>query len=343
MMGLRLDAACPCRHQRARARDLPQRVLRRPVRHRRTRQRGAAVAQRPPRRAAPPLPGGRQDYLAAERQARAPGSSMLGFYHSHPDHPAVPSQYDLDHAWPTFLCHRVGEARRAGGVARLAARTTCATTARSSTKKPSSVVDSRTMPVTIHIPTPLRAFTDKNDAVEVSGATVGEALQHLTTARRPAPAPLHAGRQAAQLRQRLRQRRGHPLPAEGTDADQGDGDTVSIIPSVAGGQGDATATLPALDSEEIRRYSRHLILREVGMEGQQKLKAAKVLCIGAGGLGSPVAMYLAAAGRRHHRHRRLRHRRRQQPAAPDPARHRPTSAARSWRRPRTCCTASTRT
>ncbi|MGE0362723.1 MAG: molybdopterin-synthase adenylyltransferase MoeB [Vicinamibacterales bacterium] len=46
----------------------------------------------------------------------------------------------------------------------------------------------------------------------------------------------------------------------------------------------------------MKRYSRHLILSEVGMEGQQKLKAAKVLCIGAGGLGSPVAMYLAAAG-----------------------------------------------
>jgi molybdopterin/thiamine biosynthesis adenylyltransferase/rhodanese-related sulfurtransferase len=51
-----------------------------------------------------------------------------------------------------------------------------------------------------------------------------------------------------------------------------------------------------LDNDEIKRYSRHLILPEVGMEGQKKLKAAKVLCIGAGGLGSPIAMYLAAAG-----------------------------------------------
>ena len=47
---------------------------------------------------------------------------------------------------------------------------------------------------------------------------------------------------------------------------------------------------------EIKRYSRHLILPEVGVDGQRKLKAAKVLCIGAGGLGSPVALYLAAAG-----------------------------------------------
>ena len=51
-----------------------------------------------------------------------------------------------------------------------------------------------------------------------------------------------------------------------------------------------------LTNEEIRRYSRHLILPEVGMAGQKKIRNASVLCIGAGGLGSPIAMYLAAAG-----------------------------------------------
>ena len=51
-----------------------------------------------------------------------------------------------------------------------------------------------------------------------------------------------------------------------------------------------------LDLDEVRRYSRHLIMPEVAMEGQERLKASKVLCIGAGGLGSPVIMYLAAAG-----------------------------------------------
>jgi sulfur-carrier protein adenylyltransferase/sulfurtransferase len=51
-----------------------------------------------------------------------------------------------------------------------------------------------------------------------------------------------------------------------------------------------------LSNDEILRYSRHLIMPEVGMEGQQKLKAARVLCIGAGGLGSPLALYLGAAG-----------------------------------------------
>jgi len=54
--------------------------------------------------------------------------------------------------------------------------------------------------------------------------------------------------------------------------------------------------LPELTTDDLGRYSRHLILPEVGMEGQQKLKAAQVLCVGTGGLGSPLALYLAAAG-----------------------------------------------
>jgi len=57
-----------------------------------------------------------------------------------------------------------------------------------------------------------------------------------------------------------------------------------------------TTPLPELTTDDLARYSRHLILPEVGMEGQQKLKAAKVLCVGTGGLGSPLLLYLAAAG-----------------------------------------------
>jgi adenylyltransferase/sulfurtransferase len=55
-------------------------------------------------------------------------------------------------------------------------------------------------------------------------------------------------------------------------------------------------TLPELSNEEIARYSRHLILEEVGMDGQRRLKAGSVLCVGTGGLGSPLLLYLAAAG-----------------------------------------------
>src|ERR1700734_4024823 len=59
----------------------------------------------------------------------------------------------------------------------------------------------------------------------------------------------------------------------------------------------ASATAPvSLSKEEVLRYSRHLIMPEVGMEGQLKLKQAKVLCVGTGGLGAPLGLYLAAAG-----------------------------------------------
>jgi adenylyltransferase/sulfurtransferase len=77
----------------------------------------------------------------------------------------------------------------------------------------------------------------------------------------------------------------------------GDGDTISLVPSIAGG---STVTAPPaeaeLSKEEILRYSRHLIIPEVGMEGQKRLKAAKVLLVGTGGLGAPLGLYLTAAG-----------------------------------------------
>jgi adenylyltransferase/sulfurtransferase len=77
-----------------------------------------------------------------------------------------------------------------------------------------------------------------------------------------------------------------------------DGDTVSIVPSIAGGSAGVAEppVATSLSKDEILRYSRHLIIPEVGMEGQLKLKQAKVLLVGAGGLGAPLGMYLAAAG-----------------------------------------------
>jgi sulfur-carrier protein adenylyltransferase/sulfurtransferase len=156
----------------------------------------------------------------------------------------------------------------------------------------------------ILIPTPLRPYTDKQDAVDASGATVGELLADLT--RRHSGLKAHLYNEHGKLRSfvnvyvndediRYLQREQTPVAAS---------DTVSIIPSVAGGV--ETVAPPGapkpqsgeggLTKDEVKRYSRHLIMPEVGVDGQQKLKAAKVLCIGAGGLGSPVAMYLAAAG-----------------------------------------------
>jgi adenylyltransferase/sulfurtransferase len=147
------------------------------------------------------------------------------------------------------------------------------------------------------IPTPLRQFTGKQDAVTVPGNTVGEVLTALT-ARFP------------DLRQQIFTGEGkvrsfvnvylndEDIRYLGKDATATkDGDTLSLVPSIAGGStlaappGEAT-----LSKEEILRYSRHLIIPEVGIEGQQKLKAAKVLLVGTGGLGAPLGLYLAAAG-----------------------------------------------
>jgi adenylyltransferase/sulfurtransferase len=78
-----------------------------------------------------------------------------------------------------------------------------------------------------------------------------------------------------------------------------EGDVVSIVPSIAGGNLatiEETSAKVELSNEEIQRYSRHLIMPEVAMEGQKKLKAAKVLLVGTGGLGAPLGLYLAAAG-----------------------------------------------
>src|SRR4029079_16561871 len=162
------------------------------------------------------------------------------------------------------------------------------------------------MPNTINIPTPLRPFTDKRESVEVSGATVGELLADLTTRYEGLRKHLYAD--SGKLRNfvnvylndediRYLQKEKTPVKA---------GDSLSIVPSVAGraptgtvdGARPGVQTGPGteLTQDEIKRYSRHLIMPEVGIDGQRKLKAGSVLCIGAGGLGSPAAMYLAAAG-----------------------------------------------
>ncbi len=145
------------------------------------------------------------------------------------------------------------------------------------------------MPVRILVPTPLRPFTGGQPVVPVEGATAGELLRALTTAH-PDLRP-HLFNADGALRSfvniyvndediRQLQREDTPVSA---------GDTVSIVPSVAGGS-------EALSNAEVQRYSRHLIIPEVGVEGQRRLKDARVVCIGAGGLGSPASLYLAAAG-----------------------------------------------
>jgi adenylyltransferase/sulfurtransferase len=155
------------------------------------------------------------------------------------------------------------------------------------------------MPVKVLIPTPLRAFTGQHSVVQVEGSDVRELLKNLTTLHgdlRP-----HLFTPDGQLRSfvniYVNDEDIRYLGKEDTPV--APADTLSIVPSVAGGSGVAAppdTALPELTHDEVQRYSRHLIMPEVGMEGQRRLKAARVLCIGAGGLGSPASLYLAAAG-----------------------------------------------
>jgi len=151
------------------------------------------------------------------------------------------------------------------------------------------------MAVTVLIPTPLRPFVGGRDALELEGESVGELLDRLTGEHVALKPHLFAtdGRLRSFVNVYVNDRDIRQLSQRETPVKPGD--TVSIIPSIAGGTSVAEE-LPKLSHEEILRYSRHLILPDVGVEGQKKLKAARVLLVGAGGLGSPAALYLAAAG-----------------------------------------------
>ena len=309
-MAVTLARRSPRRDPRARRRDVSERMLRRADRpRRRSSPSRSRCPTRPKKVRGAAFSCGRPTTAPPKRAPPKPAASCSGSITRIPDHPAQPSQYDLDHAWPFFsyviVSVRDGEPRELRSWRLRDDRS------QFDEEPVNSERERRTLRVNharkIHIPTPLRPFTDKLDVVELDGATVSELLANLTT--RFAGLKQHLfndeGR-AAQLRQRLRQRRRHPLPAEGSDAAQGrrHGQHHPV-----GGRGTGRAEplrapqrrrlareLPQLSADEVRRYSRHLILPEVGMDGQRALKAAKVLCIGAGGLGSPAAMYLAAAG-----------------------------------------------
>lgn len=146
------------------------------------------------------------------------------------------------------------------------------------------------------IPTPLRQYADKKDSVEIGGATVGEVLTTLTTQFGDLRKQLYndEGKLRSFVNVYLNDEDIRYLSKDSTPVK--DGDVLSIVPSIAGGSALTAAEPATLSKEEIQRYSRHLIMPEVGMDGQLKLKQAKVLLVGTGGLGAPLGLYLAAAG-----------------------------------------------
>src|SRR5438477_1112836 len=168
------------------------------------------------------------------------------------------------------------------------------------------------MPVTITIPTPLRQFAGGQSEIQVNASTAGEALDKLTSTHSELRRHLFNDQNALRNFVNVYVNDEDIRHTNGADTPVKEGDTILIVPSIAGGSAvlDETAgetpanrrqdagapALPMLSNEEVARYSRHLIMPEVGMTGQRKLKASSVLMIGTGGLGAPLGMYLAAAG-----------------------------------------------
>lgn len=159
------------------------------------------------------------------------------------------------------------------------------------------------MQTTVEIYATLRNFTERKEVLNAEGETVGEALKSLTE-------------KFPELQKALYDEQGslrkffniyvNDTPVDelsGADTPLKEKDTLLLLPSIAGGSQTYEPLIDAerakaekLDDKEIDRYGNHLLLREIGVKGQKRLKAAKVLIIGLGALGSPVAEYLAAAG-----------------------------------------------
>jgi adenylyltransferase/sulfurtransferase len=154
--------------------------------------------------------------------------------------------------------------------------------------------------IKVLIPYALRTFTERNAEVEVKGGTAGDAINALANAY---PAlKTHLFTEDGQLRDFINLFVGgaNINSLQGLNTPIADNGELMIVPAIAGGSatGDSAAggSDSELTNEEIARYSRHLLLPEIGVEGQKKLKAAKVLIVGTGGLGAPLALYLSAAG-----------------------------------------------
>jgi adenylyltransferase/sulfurtransferase len=146
------------------------------------------------------------------------------------------------------------------------------------------------MPVTVYIPTPFRKMTGNQTYVQAEGATVGEVLDHLGAEFPSLKHMIYDDKQEipGHINIYVNNTEIHTLQGKLTPVSEGD--EMAVIPAIAGG------AIGALTPTQVDRYSRHIIMPQVGPSGQRKLMEAKVLVIGAGGLGGPVSLYLALAG-----------------------------------------------
>lgn len=152
----------------------------------------------------------------------------------------------------------------------------------------------------IAIPTALRQYAGGQDSVAVAGNTIGEVMASLMTQHPDLKKHLYdtQGKLRSFVNVFVNDEDVRHQQQENTPVS--DSDDISIIPAIAGGAGTEEAlktdALPELSPQELARYNRHIIMPEVGLDGQRKLKAASILLVGTGGLGSPLGLYLAAAG-----------------------------------------------
>ena len=146
---------------------------------------------------------------------------------------------------------------------------------------------------TIIIPTPLRKFTNQQTRITVEGKTIKEAFSDLILNYPDVKKNLIDENEKIRgfVNIFLEDEDIRNLQEEETIIQPNS--VISIIPAIAGGSGLEEINFT---KEELARYNRHIIIPEFGIEAQKKLKAAKVLVIGSGGLGSPLLLYLAAAG-----------------------------------------------
>jgi len=159
--------------------------------------------------------------------------------------------------------------------------------------------------VTVRIPTPLRPLVGERAELILEGDRVSDVLRELCAEHQGLREQLldSEGRLRNFVNVYLNDRNIRDLESEQTPL--ADGEQLSIVPSIAGGRpaemeratgANGTAVADELTPQEIHRYIRHLTMPSIGLEGQKKLKQSAVLVVGAGGLGSPAALYLAAAG-----------------------------------------------
>ncbi|OGO49584.1 MAG: thiamine biosynthesis protein ThiF [Chloroflexi bacterium RBG_16_68_14] len=152
------------------------------------------------------------------------------------------------------------------------------------------------MSVTVYIPTPFRRMTGSRAYVQVEGSTIAEVLDDLDRQFPGVHDLIYSSRHQIPRHINIYVNNQEIGSLEGDRTPVAEGDQVAIIPAIAGGAEAGSSSDRALTPEQVTRYSRHIIMPQVGSVGQRKILAAKVLIVGAGGLGSPVSVYLALAG-----------------------------------------------